>query len=125
MAAGKGKGGGGITIEGTDRVIKLLAYLSGDLSNTATTVLNQVTRDVTDTMKKNAPVATGFLRNNITSTVSGTKAEVHSKAEYSGFVNYGTSRMAARAFFSNAVTYAQQQLRKTMFDEVKRDIMSK
>ena len=122
MAAG---GKSGITIEGTERVIKVLAYLKGELPNTANTVLNQVARNTTDAMKKNAPVATGFLRNNISYTVSGTKAEIDSKAEYSGFVNYGTSRMHARAFFSNAVAYAEQQLRKTMFDEIKRDIMSR
>jgi HK97 gp10 family phage protein len=123
MAAGGGKSG--ITIEGTERVIQVLAYIKGELPNTANTVLNQVARNTTDTMKKNAPVKTGFLRNNISYTVSGTKATIDSKATYSGFVNYGTSKMAARAFFSNAVAYAEQQLRKTMFDEIKRDIMSK
>jgi HK97 gp10 family phage protein len=115
----------GITIEGTDRIISVLAYLKGEIPNTANTVLNQVAKNTTDTMKKNAPVATGFLRNNISYTVSGTKAEIVSDATYSGFVNYGTRKMAARAFFSNGVTFAQQQLKKTMFDEIKRDIMSK
>ena len=76
-------------------------------------------------MKKNAPVDTGFLRGNIVYSISGTKAEIESQASYSGFVNYGTNKMAARAFFSDAVEFAAQQLRKTMFDDVKRDIMSK
>lgn len=122
MAAG---GKSGITIEGTEKIINLLVYLKSELPNTANTVLNQVARNTTDAMKKNAPVKTGFLRNNISYTVSGTKAQIDSTATYSGFVNYGTSKMAARAFFSNAVAYAEQQLRKTMVDEIKRDISSR
>jgi HK97 gp10 family phage protein len=117
--------GGGISIEGTERIISLLAYLKTGLPGTATTVLNQVAKDTTNTMKNNAPVATGFLRNNISYKVSGNNAEILSNASYSGFVNYGTVKMAAQRFFSNSVDYAAQQFRKTMFDEVKRDIMSK
>ena len=122
MATGGSKSG--ITIEGTDRIISLFTYLKGELPKTANT-LGKVAKSTTDSMKKNAPVDTGFLRGNIVYSISGTKAEIESQASYSGFVNYGTNKMAARAFFSDAVEFAAQQLRKTMFDDVKRDIMSK
>lgn len=48
------------------------------------------------------PVDTGNLRDSISTTVSGSSAEVGPTAEYGQFVEFGTSRMAPEAFMGPA-----------------------
>ncbi len=51
-----------------------------------------------------APVRTGFLRNSIqVSPVDSLEAHVNVGAEYGQYVEYGTSRMAARPYIGPAV----------------------
>jgi HK97 gp10 family phage protein len=121
MAGGKS----GITIDGTKRVIKILAYLKSEFPKTATSVLENLAKTTTEQMKKTAPVDTGNLRNNISYSVSGTTVTISSDAEYSGFVNYGTKYQRAQWFFTNGVEFAEQRLLKMMVDELKKDIKSR
>jgi HK97 gp10 family phage protein len=115
----------GIKIEGTDKIISLFSYIKGELPHSATTVLGTVARNVSNQMQKTAPVDTGFLRGSISYSVSGTKAEVVSNAEYSGFVNYGTKKSPAQEYFSDGIDLAKLQLPKMMMDEIKKDIASR
>ena len=114
----------GVTIEGSKKVISMLASLKGELPASITTVLQNLSRLTTDQMQKTAPVDTGNLRHNISYEVSGTTATISSNAEYSGFVNYGTKYMNAQSFFSDGVEFAKQRLVKMMADEIKKDIQS-
>lgn len=51
-----------------------------------------------------APVDTGFLRNSIqTEVIDDLNAKVTVGAEYAVWVNFGTTRMPANPFFSQAV----------------------
>jgi len=66
----------------------------------------------------NAPVRTGFLRSSITRLVSGGRFVVSALAGYAGYVEYGTSRSAARPFMTpaaesaNLLEIARQALRQ-------------
>ena len=50
----------------------------------------------------NAPVRTGFLRGSIIRVVQGGQFAVQALANYAGFVEYGTRRMAARPYLTPA-----------------------
>lgn len=49
-----------------------------------------------------APVDTGNLRNSISRDVMGLRAEIGPTANYGGFVEFGTSRMAPHAYMGAA-----------------------
>lgn len=54
-------------------------------------------------MQQDAPVDTGYLRDHIVKRDIPGGAEVESEAGYSGFLEYGTSRMTPRFFFRHNV----------------------
>lgn len=60
--------------------------------------------------KQLAPVDTGYMRSRIETEIYplGFGAEVEAKADYSGFVHFGTSRMRARPFlYEGAALFLQ------------------
>lgn len=72
------------------------------------------------TAKQLCPVDTGFLRNSIGTTFnigSGEfSAEVKAGASYAMFVEYGTSRMAPRAFLNPALDAHTPEFESAMID---------
>src|SRR6266496_1441956 len=50
-----------------------------------------------------APVDTGFMQSEIHVSVSGDTIEAHAGADYSSFVDEGTSRMSAHPFFTSPI----------------------
>jgi HK97 gp10 family phage protein len=50
-------------------------------------------------MQANAPVKTGYLRNHIVEKDLNNGARIESQAPYSGYPEYGTSRMRPRSFW--------------------------
>lgn len=72
----------------------------------------QGTLDVAETRAKAlAPVDTGKLRNLITSERQGTVGILTSQAEYSVYVEYGTSRTRAQPFMNPAFVEACEWLK--------------
>lgn len=73
-----------VEVLGVDRLAKKLK--PADLKE----ALNESCLLVENTAKENCPVASGQLRNSITSNVSGEKGEVGTNVEYAPYVEYGT-----------------------------------
>ncbi|WP_417374140.1 HK97-gp10 family putative phage morphogenesis protein [Glutamicibacter protophormiae] len=74
----------------------------------AKNIVKKTAKDIEATAKTLAPVDTGFLRGSIKTsdlrTVSkdNPSAEVRTSANYATYLEFGTSRMAARPFMSPA-----------------------
>lgn len=73
-----------VEIIGVERLAKKLK--PADL----TEALNDSCLLVENTAKENCPVASGQLRNSITSKVTGERGEVGTNVEYAPYVEYGT-----------------------------------
>lgn len=67
-----------------------------------------------------APVDTGFLRNSVQSTVTGTTGVVTVGAEYGAYVEYGTRRMSAQPYFHPAIEQFRPIYRGIVEREVSR-----
>lgn len=65
-------------------------------------------------MMAQAPVDTGFMRDNIVVRDLPDGAEIESKAGYSGWVNYGTSRQAPQSFFTSPILERWPKLKKVL-----------
>ena len=70
-----------------------------------------------------APVDTWFMHDNIDSYYQGGgssfEAFVHSRAGYSGFVEFGTRKMSAQPFMRPAFEWIKPQLGKDIHDAAK------
>jgi HK97 gp10 family phage protein len=81
-----------------------LGVLSDNVGRRLVPVLRKVAADIEGDAKIRAPFKTGFLRNSIGSRVINQyNAEVTVGAEYAAYLEFGTTRMAARPYFSPAV----------------------
>ena len=59
---------------------------------------------------------TGYLHNNITFTIDGDGlgADIESRASYSGYLEFGTSKMQARPFMQPAIEENRPKIRRLM-----------
>jgi HK97 gp10 family phage protein len=73
----------------------------------AVAVTAKAAHDVEAHAKGNAAVDTGHMRNAINTVGKGLTYEVHSPAEYSVYVELGTSRMAAQPFMMPALEFVR------------------
>lgn len=64
--------------------------------------------------KLNAPVDTGMLRASITNEEVDDGYEVFTNVEYAQFIEYGTSRQAARPFLTPALDVATKGLKQRL-----------
>ena len=82
--------------------------LSGALKKAAKTAVNNA--------KRNAPVDTGKLRDNIgyEMKLEKKRVDVFSNAEYSGYVEFGTSKQEQQPYFRPAVRLAIRNLKKDL-----------
>ncbi len=62
--------------------------------------------------KRDAPVRTGFMRNNIETEPRGMDGSLWSRASYSAHVNFGTRFMGARPFFTTGAKRMREHFRK-------------
>ena len=102
--------------------LELLAVLnkSGSQIHSATMkVLKNNTEKTMQQAKKNAPVDTGFLKNNIVSRYEGMSGIVHSQSAYSGFQEFGTRYQSGTPFMRPALMLIYPQFRKDMLDVMK------
>lgn len=104
-----------------------LQALSADLSGAGSRIVSRArqvvaktTADVTRDAKIMAPVDTGFLRNSITSSLSGTgdgyQGEVGPGAHYGGYVELGTSRNAPQPYLGPALDRNSPGFEQAMAD---------
>lgn len=69
----------------------------------ASTVVRKTALDLEAQAKAFAPVDTGNLRSSIGSDITAMEASVGPTADYGAYVEFGTSRMAPRAFLGPAL----------------------
>jgi len=95
-------------IDNTDKVVRGLREQAAQGVNNAAQFWSAEAQDL-------APVATGYLKANIGQTVVATSdspsAEIRSAAPYSGFVNYGTSKMQPQPFWTVAGLMTQDKFK--------------
>lgn len=65
-------------------------------------IVKKTALDIEADGKINAPVDTGTLQNSISSDINGLTAEIGPSTEYEGYVEYGTSKMAAQPYMGPA-----------------------
>lgn len=69
----------------------------------APSIVEKTAYDIQATGQKIAPVDTGLLKSSISTDVDGLEAEIGPTADYGGYVEDGTSRMAAQPYMGPAV----------------------
>ena len=72
------------------------------VAKAAPLIVKKSALDIEATAKVNAPVDTGNLMGSITSDIEALSAEIGPTASYGGFVEGGTSRMAAQPYMGPA-----------------------
>lgn len=76
--------------------------------------------DIEARAKNAAPVDTGFLKSSIRADQEGPFTwRVDVQAEYGGYVEFGTSRMAARPYFTPAVEFVRPSFIQAMSGIIK------
>lgn len=71
-------------------------------------------------IKSNTPVRTGALRNGIEMEIIDNGVLIQSTAEYSTYVEYGTSRMAAQPFFERVIRENLPTLKRLIEEKLKK-----
>ena len=89
-----------LTYKGVKGSQSALKQFEQDISQTVTDWLESMGQIVTEEMKNLCPVDTGALQESIDYQVSGTDLTFEATEDYAGFVEYGTSKMAAQPFFN-------------------------
>lgn len=91
-----------------DRIPEVIARVEAVSRAAPKRVADRIAADARD----RAPVDTGFLRSTIESVsiADGKIAEIFVGASYSGFVEYGTYKMAARPFLTPAFEARAKEL---------------
>jgi HK97 gp10 family phage protein len=104
-----------LNIEGAEEAASRLRDTADSISRGIADALRQGAELIVNYAQANAPVDTGYLRDHIEiSEESDTSVTVVSGAEYSGFVEHGTSKMAAQPFFEPAIEQARGEIEQLL-----------
>jgi hypothetical protein len=90
-----------ITVTGAEETAQFINNVASSLGSMIGEGLSQIANNIETTTRAAAPVDTGFLKSQITVTHSNTGLEARAGADYSSFVDQGTSRMSAEPFFTS------------------------
>ena len=102
--------------------LELLAVLNKSNSQIHSATMRALRNNTEKTMqqaKKNAPVDTGFLKNNIVTRYEDMSGIIHSQSAYSGFQEFGTRYQSGTPFMRPALMFIYPQFRKDMLDVMK------
>lgn len=93
-----------------DNVKKGFSKAATDFDDMVAEELDRIASIMQERASQDAPVDTGYLSSHIEKNVTGKDTvTVVATAEYSGYVDKGTSRMAANPFFTRNVELIQTQ----------------
>lgn len=101
-----------ITVAGLDRTQRKWKNLSKNLQKALNVGIQNALVPLTRRAKMEAPVDTGYLRNNIIPdrSVSDGVGHLNSWADYSRFVEYGTSRQAPNPYMGRTYKATRRQV---------------
>ena len=113
-------------MKGSGELLSALSSLHGAIMAGIEDELGKAIASVAEDARSAAPVATGYMRDHITSGVSkkgeGVAAKAVSEAEYSGFVELGTHKQAAKPFLYPAGVGNEGQIRDAVATGVRRGL---
>jgi HK97 gp10 family phage protein len=94
---------GNVQIEGIDELVTLFQNLVPEMEKSFNEITTQYANSILQEMRSIVPVKTGYLKSTIGGGTSTNKMELYVTASYAGYINYGTSRIRARPFFTGPV----------------------
>lgn len=113
-------------IKGLDQFMNHLNGVENRLNDSVKQAVKQNALEMETKAKMLAPVDTGNLRRNINTSVKESSdsisAEVASNAEYSIYVEYGTSKQQAQPFMNPAFVAQQTQFETDMRQALKKGV---
>ena len=112
-------------IEGLDQLNVLFTNLSPALKKGFQATTGKYATSMYREMTSRVPVRTGYLKSTIGSSSSPDRLELYVTADYAGYVNYGTSRMKARPFFTAVVNEQSPKLIEELNKVISNYIASK
>jgi HK97 gp10 family phage protein len=104
-----------IETQGLDEFVSRLEQAGDTLTQELFDALSAAGDAFVNAAQGQAPVDTGYLRDNISITSSSdTEVVIESQADYSRYVEEGTWKMSAQPFFFQAQDAARQEMESTM-----------
>lgn len=105
---------------GAERLTMAIRGSSRKVMEQSSQVIRNNTEKLKASAKAKAPVDTGFLKNNITSSYPNRlEGRVKSEAAYSGYQEYGTRFQTGTAHIRPALQEIEPQFKKDMTDVLK------
>ena len=108
-----------VELKGDLELLAVLNKSNSQIRNATMRALKNNTEKTMQQAKKNAPVDTGFLKNNIVSKYEGMSGIVHSQAGYSFYQEFGTRYQSGTPFMRPALNFIYPQFQKDMLDVMK------
>ena len=108
-----------IELKGDLELLAVFNKSNSQIRNATMKALKNNTEKTMQQAKKNAPVDTGFLKNNLVSRYEGMSGIIHSQSAYSGFQEYGTRYQSGTPFMRPALQFIYPKFQKDMTDVMK------
>lgn len=98
-----------IRIEGIPQLQAALTVAAAVARAASESAVASEVKSVSADARGGAPVQTGELRSGVTGSASGLSGEVRSPVRHSGFVEFGTGKMAAQPFMAPAAEASRRR----------------
>ena len=108
-----------VELKGDLELLAVLNKSNSQIRNATMRALKNNTEKTMQQAKKNAPVDTGFLKNNIVTRYEDMSGIIHSQSAYSGFQEFGTRYQSGTPFMRPALNFIYPQFQKDMTDVMK------
>ncbi len=92
-----------ITVTGAEETAAFMTNAAASVKEAITEGLAEVGNDIHNTTTSLAPVDTGFMQSQINVNNFGDSLLAKAGADYSSYVDEGTSRMSAQPFFTEPI----------------------
>lgn len=111
--------GGGFSISGADETANAFKALVKELDSVQTESIQEICDLIVEKAQGHATVDTGFMRDNIKTTeVTEDHGVVTSEADYSIYVEDGTSKMSAQPFMEPARQEVEREARAMVLNKL-------
>jgi HK97 gp10 family phage protein len=109
-----------ITVTGASELAEnLQSYLVEELQQNVSNAISTVGEEMLERAQSIVPVRTGYLRSTIAFIqISSWQFQLVARASYAGYVEWGTSRMAAEPYMTPAFQAYQAQMLQAVNDAI-------
>jgi len=91
------------TAQGVDEAVSMIEKVIANINNNVNEVFQTIGHQILSAIQAKAPVKTGYLRDHVTLQQQTGQLTLTSEAPYSIYVEFGTYKMAPRAFFFSSI----------------------